>query len=518
MNSSGPSCETIPKGCGLDSTTRFDLARHVALMRSAGTDLQTCEVKSAEKEFPKDCIPTLSAFSNGSGGILLLGLSEREGFAPVSAFDPSRMQDALADACSNKLIPPVRPEITFEEFEGKPVLVAKIPEMPPRDKPCYVASKGLYEGSFIRTGDGDRKMSHYEINRLLEERAQPRHDVHIVQEAVIDDLDQSLVDSFLKRERALHPRVFDKYDDHSLLVNLRVVAEDDGGTMRPTLAGLLALGEYPQKYFPRLNVSFAAYPGTTKASFAGQRFLDSADFVGPIPFMIADAVAAVTRNMRTASFVEGAFREDVPDYPREAVREAVANALMHRDYSSESWGTQVQVNMFADRLEILSPGGLYGTVTVDTLGTLGVSSTRNEFLSKILGSTPYPHALGNAQYVVENKGTGFIEIRSQLSAAKMEPPQVFDRPGSFSLVFKKRPAASIERHDSPKRDAEQAIVNMALENGPITAKEVEAALRLSRVTVLKHINHLMEEGVLESSEPATSKKRRYRLTKQGMHR
>ncbi len=482
-------------------------------MRSAGTDLQTCEVKSAEKEFPKDCIPTLSAFSNGSGGILLLGLSEREGFAPVPTFDPSRMQDALADACSNKLIPPVRPEIAFEEFEEKPVLVAKIPELPPRDKPCYVASKGLYEGSFIRTGDGDRKMSHYEINRLLEERAQPRHDVRIVQEAVVDDLDRSLVEPLLKKERFLHPRVFEKYDDLAILVSLRVIAEDDGGTPRPTLAGLLALGEYPQKYFPRLNVSFASYPGTTKAStFTGQRFLDSADFVGPIPFMIADAVAAVARNMRTASFVEGAFREDVPDYPLEAVREAVANALMHRDYSPESWGTQVQVNMFADRLEVLSPGGLYGTVTVDTLGTLGVSSTRNEFLSKILGSTPYPHPLGNAQYVVENKGTGFIEIRSQLAAAGMEPPQVFDRPGSFSLVFKKRPAASIERHDSPQKDAEQAILNMARENGSISAKEAEAALRLSRVTVLKHINRLIEEGVLESSEPATSKKRRYRLS------
>ena len=151
--------------------------------------------------------------------------------------------------------------------------------------------------------------------------------------------------------------------------------EDEDGVLRPTLAGLLALGFYPQKHFPRLSVSFAAYPGTTKATLpeTGQRFLDSNDFVGPIPVMIAEAVAAVAKNMRTGSFFEGAFREDVPDYPQEAVREAVANALMHRDYSPEAWGAQVQVNMYADRLEILNPGGLYGSVTVDTLGTLGLS-------------------------------------------------------------------------------------------------------------------------------------------------
>lgn len=82
--------------------------------------------------------------------------------------------------------------------------------------------------------------------------------------------------------------------------------------------------------------------------------------------------------------IEEAFRKDVPDYPPVAMREAVANALMHRDYSPGAQGSQVQVNLYVDKIEILNPGGLYGDVTIETLGESGVSSARNQFLSNIL--------------------------------------------------------------------------------------------------------------------------------------
>ena len=190
------------------------------------------------------------------------------------------------------------------------------------------------------------------------------------------------------------------------------VAKHDGDVLRPTLAGLMAMGKFPQKFFPRLNVTFAVFPGIDKSAprDGGRRFLDSQTIVGPIPYMIEDVLAAVSRNMRTGAVIEGAFRNDVPDYPPVAVREAVANALMHRDYSPESRGSQVRVNMFADRLEVLNPGGLYGDVTIDSLGVSGASSARNQFLSNILETTPFP----DGGYVVENRGTGYQEIEERL--------------------------------------------------------------------------------------------------------
>lgn len=92
------------------------------------------------------------------------------------------------------------------------------------------------------------------------------------------------------------------------------------------------------------------------------RFSDSENIDGPIPAMVVDAVRAVSRNMRHGAIVKGALREDVPDYPLPAVREAVANALMHRDYSLDGQGTPVLVDLYPDRPEISNPGGLFGTL------------------------------------------------------------------------------------------------------------------------------------------------------------
>ena len=214
-------------------------------------------------------VETLSAFSNASGGFIILGLSETNGFAPVRDFDARKIQDALAGACE-KLTPVVRPDIEIIPFEGSLILCARIKEMHPRDKPCYIAARGMYDSSYIRTGDGDRRMTPYEVDRYMEEHVQPTYD---------------------------------------------------------------------------------------------------------------DAV------------IEGAFRKDVPDYPPVAVREAVANALMHRDYSPGAQGSQVQVNLYVDRIEILNPGGLYGDVTIETLGESGVSSARNQFLSNILKNSTVAFSL-----------------------------------------------------------------------------------------------------------------------------
>lgn len=138
--------------------TESDLAQAISRMRIAGTDTQRFEVKSCRKELTRDIGRTLSGFSNGSGGTLVCGIDENNGFKPVEGFDPSRIQDALANFCSQRMTPPVRPVIDILPFEGAPVLVASIPELVPKQKPCYVSASGCYGGSYVRVGDGDRKL------------------------------------------------------------------------------------------------------------------------------------------------------------------------------------------------------------------------------------------------------------------------------------------------------------------------------------------------------------------------
>jgi len=189
----------------------------------------------------------------------------------------------------------------------------------------------------------------------------------------------------------------------------------------------------------------------------------------------------------------------------------VANALMHRDYSPQSWGTQVQVNLYADRLEVISPGGLYGAVTVDMLGTLGISSSRNEFLSKLLGSTPYPQESGLLRYVVENKGTGYIEIQAQLAKAGMEQPIPRDSPSCFSLTFNKGSLAALSAKALSDNDYERKILQLVSGGRSVSAGEAEAVLGVSRTTAVKYINLLIDKGLLEPTAPGISKNRRYRM-------
>ena len=167
------------------------LAQVIHHLRTIGNDTQQYEVKEAKGALPKSIVETLSAFSNAQGGFIILGISEKNGFMPVEGFDARKMQDALSSACE-KLTPVVRPDIQVLPFEGKLVLCARIKEMHPRDKPCYIAARGMYDSSFIRTGDGDRRMTPYEIDRFMEEHVQPTYDDEPVEGATLDDLDADL--------------------------------------------------------------------------------------------------------------------------------------------------------------------------------------------------------------------------------------------------------------------------------------------------------------------------------------
>lgn len=488
-----------------------ELERIVFLMRTIGVDLQNFEVKSSKKELSKDIEETLSAFSNGSGGTIICGLSEKDGFAPVVGFDPKSIQDALANVCHEKMTPPVRPEIQVLMFEGAPVLVADIKEMRPSDKPCYITRRRQYDGSFIRTGDGDRKLTPYEVDRLLDEHKQPRYDGEIVPQATLDDLNGDILGNLLQRERRIHPRNFAKLSDEEALVKLSVVRRDADGAIRPTLAGLMAAGDYPQQFFPRLTVSFACYPGTKKSdvSSAGQRLLDSATLVGPISYMVEDAIAAVVRNMKTGAVIEGAFRKEVPDYPVIALREALVNALMHRDYSEQACGMPVQLDMYVDRLEVVNPGGLYGNVTIDMLGKDCVSSSRNQYLSALLESVSY----SDGAFVAENRGTGYQAIEASLSDALMPAPVPRDTISFFSLTFNKRFVSPDEMRMSSSESIEAVILGLLKDEVSVSTTEIARRSAKSRATVVKCINDMIARGVLEPMEPLGSPRQRYRLAR-----
>ena len=196
---------------------------------------------------------------------------------------------------------------------------------------------------------------------LHSNRGQPQDDHELVLDAGSVDLDQDAVGRLLRQVRQREPQAFGAVDDETALVRLGVLRRADNG-VGVTLAGLLTLGQWPQQYLPQLCVTFIAVPGTHKDAVpeGAPRFTDNATIRGPLPQMIEETVRVILRNTRTAGYVRGLGRDDVGDYPVEALREAVTNALAHRDYSPMARGTQIQVELYVDRLVVRNPGGLFG--------------------------------------------------------------------------------------------------------------------------------------------------------------
>lgn len=411
-----------------------ELAEIIENLRELGSDVADIEIKKALGGFPRGLRDTVSAFANTVGGIIILGLDEADGFAATGLADPSKMASDLAAMCSDEMEPAIRPHIRIHAFEGVQLLVAEVPELPREQKPCFYKGAGITKGAFTRVHDGDRQLSSYEVQMMLSSRGQPMSDVEPVPGVGPEALDELLVAAMMLRLRSSRPYAYQELSSHEIMRRMKVtVADENGAGDVVSLGGLLALGSYPQEHFPQLMLTFVHYPnerGSDEES--GVRFLDSVAIEGPIPVMVRDALAAIRRNMSRRSIVTGAGRRDIWEYPETALREAVTNALVHRDLSPASRGAQVQVEMFPDRLVIRNPGGLFGPVTLDNLGEEGSTSSRNSALLRILEDVPIP---GEDRTVCENRGSGVRAMVNALRRSGMTAPKFDDRISSFVVTF-----------------------------------------------------------------------------------
>lgn len=286
----------------------------------------------------------------------------------------------------------------------------------------------MTNGSYLRVGDSDRKLTPYEVQLMVEDRGQPRHDEEPVASSSVDDLDPEILGSYFDRIQSTRPRLAELPEGDRLVATKIVTGEDS----EVSVAGLWAFGRFPQAHFPQLNLTFVHFvneDGSTEES--GRRFHDNVTFDGPITQIVSDLEGVLRRNMARRASVEGIRRVDSWEYPEAALREAVVNGLAHRDLSPASLGTQVQVEMFPDRLVVRSPGGLYGPVTIETLGE-GVSSSRNAALLRLLEDTTIP---GESAAVCENRGSGIRTMLGALRSAGMQPPEFADRVSSFEVTF-----------------------------------------------------------------------------------
>lgn len=404
-----------------------DLKRMVADVREQRCELDNLEVKSARRGTPRRLFEVISAFSNrDGGGVILFGLEEEGGFAPVGVGDAQKLQEDISSLCSDSLEPAVRPEFTVGSADGFKIVAVEIAGLSASRRPCFLRDAGLPNGAYIRVGNTNRQMTEYEVYGYVSNREKPTFDAEPVLDATIDDLDAGALTAFLERLREDRPKAaYLRGTREAALRSLRVVREVNG-VLRPTLAGLLAFGAVPEVIEPQLTITFVQFAGsdqTTKGPI-GERFVDNKEFSGPLAMMVDVAESYLMSHIRTRSLIDGLFRKDIPEYPRDAVREALVNAVAHRDYSSFARGSHIQVRLFADRLEISSPGGLFGNVTLEHLEE--GQSARNTLLMRFMQEL----------HLVENRGSGINTMVDAMRVAQLEPPRFVDDRRYFTVVFR----------------------------------------------------------------------------------
>ena len=449
-------------------------------------ETQSLELKSANLDCPKKLFDTLSSFSNqDDGGIIVFVIDEEHGYKECGVYDPQDLQKKVNEQCL-QMEPKVRPLMTVLEKDETTFVAAEIPGIDIADRPCYYRGKGRLKGAYTRIGDSDEPMTEYEVYSYEAFRRKYQDDIRTIPRATLLSLDQQTLGEYIEKLKFGKPHL-SAMDEETVLELMSIKRNDD-----ITLMAVMLFSPYPQAYCPQLCITAVVVPGTELGveGSNGERFLDNHRIEGTIPEMLDAAIAFVRRNMRTKTIVnpETGKRGDRTDYPITAIREAILNSLVHRDYSIHTEGMPIQILMFDDRIEIHNPGGIYGRIKVDQLGKVQ-PDTRNPVLATAL------EVLG----ITENRYSGIPTIRRELKKNDLPDPVFEDRRGQFSVTF----FNSTDNHpvEVDFDDKTRGLVEFC--KTPRTRKEIADYLGLESISyVIKdYVMPLVEKGIIKLSIP-----------------
>jgi len=236
----------------------------------------------------------------------------------------------------------------------------------------------------------------------------------ICREADYSDIDEKEVKNFLKN-RAIKLKVnIPKISVREFLIKTLKTIKEKDGELKPTNTAILFFGKNPQDYIPQSEIRIARFKGTMRIEF-----IDSKEIIGPIYEMLDEVESFFKRNTRLANKIVEFKRIDIPEYPFEAIREAVVNAIAHRDYTRR--GAPIKISIFDDRVEVDNPGGLLPGLNIRNLE--GVHETRNDKICSIFHETKD----------MERYGTGIIKMKNLMKEHGLKPP-VLSQPGNFFKV------------------------------------------------------------------------------------
>ena len=315
-------------------------------------------------------------------------------------------------------------------------------------------------------------------------------------DATLDDLDPTQIEAYREEVSRRKPGSALARQPTEKLLRRIGAAVQEHGQLLPTLTGVLFFAQEPQLFYPSLTIALLHFAGDSPAGGEpdASLYLDNREFRGTLPSMIDAARATILEKLNKGATVNGFVRQEVFEYPEFAYREAIVNAVGHRDYELE--GSHIQLRLFGDRLEIQSPGGLGGHLTVDNL--VYEQYTRNPHIMRLLEHYGY----------VEQRGLGVDRMIWAMTKANLAPPAFEDRGTSFWVILKAG-SSFLPRADAARlglNERQTQAIEYLHTHGRITNREYQNEFEVSERTALYDLQGLVDAGL---ALPVSSGRGRY---------
>lgn len=409
-----------------------------------------------KKEYVKDILKTVIAFANTSGGKIYIGIDDDGKVLGVQRLDPDILK------LSNSIRDSIKPDITLfasilvEKIDGKDVIVVDVQKG--ASSPYYLTDKGIRpSGVYVRQGASSVPATDAAILKMIRDTDGDNFEElrSLNQNLDFDFLKKEFEDANIKFEHS-QMRTFNIIDEYGLYTNL----------------GLLLSEQCPH------TIKAAVFEGSTK-----EIFKDRFEFSGSLLKQMKDVYSFLNRYNRTNSEITGLKRTDTREYPEIALREALLNSIVHKEYS---YSSSTLISVFDDKIEIVTIGGLTKGLSEDDI-MLGVSILRNRNLANIFYRLK----------LIEAYGTGIPKIIESYNEYNVKP-KIEISSNAFKITLpntlKKKSISKLEKNLS---DKEYLIVNMLKENEYIKRTDIEKNLSISSSMAIKLLRNMVENSIIE---------------------
>ncbi|MGE3919536.1 MAG: RNA-binding domain-containing protein [Gammaproteobacteria bacterium] len=435
-----------------------------------------------KREIPKNdqIVKTIIAFCNQLGGKLILGIEDNGYIKGLNEKEIVELSESIEKTIFDSCEPHIIPRIYAQVFGSKSVLVIEVSEG--MNKPYHLRREDLEHGTYIRLGKHTLQASSDIIQELQWQSRGINFESQPIYKATIDDLDQKQLNLFLEH-RKNHAKA---NIGNEVLQSYNLITQEHS-RIYPTVCGILLFGRNPQKYLSEGMIICSHFQGTS-----GRETIATIDCEGTLFDQFKQAFAFIKERLYHQFTIKSLKRNQKLEIPEIAIREALLNAIVHRNYHITA---PSKIAIYDNRVEIFSPGQFPGPININNLLS-GITYLRNPSICKILREAEY----------IEKLGTGFITIFTTYEKEGLKKPQIIEGENFIKYIL---PRGAIKREATEENDYEK-ILTLFYKTDEITTQDIMEKLAVSRQTAVRRINAMIEENLIKRI--GQKKATRYRKT------